>query len=406
MSVLPLYALAERVDPGQTTPVMVFPLGIWHTRKYGDLTFTAAIADRLIANFESRALEQTQPFVDSGGHDEQSAATGWVQRVYRAPYKDPKSGQEGEAVWADVTWNVAGAELINSRKFRYISPVLAKHIVTTTGEELEPVLRSLSPTNVPVLRAMPGLLDAPEWLPSNGEFAEVRCSEVTIEDPPDDLARPGTSAVPGSPLGTGTLAAATTANGRTVEPTKEKNMDDLAKVLQLAEDADEATILAEVTRITERNDELETQLTESTERITTLESDKTALETTIAEERQAAQDADRDRIIAALIDGGHVAPAEKDDLVALADSNYELFVKHAETRKAHRVIDLKDRGVHSSGEEPKQYADPSAEVMRRAKELQAKNDGLKFMEAVGQVLATDDDLASQYGALVTSGYDD
>jgi hypothetical protein len=398
MSLLSLYELADRVDPGQTTPVMVFPVGLWHTRKYGDLPFSKATAERIIANFAAKALEQTRPFVDSGHHDEMSPATGWVERVYLAPYKHPESGEQGEALWADVTWNERGAKVINAGEYRYISPVLAKHIITATGEEVAPVLRSLSPTNVPVLRAMPSILEAPEWVAASEAHDDVAiyCSEVTLEPDTDEPAGdpPATGAVPvdppqspaangDGPPGVQEVTGSDPADGQP-NPQETKQMKELVDLLQLAEDADEATILAEVERIKTRAETLNTELTEL---------------------KQSQYESERDAIIDGLIADGHVAPAEKDDLVALADRDFELFKRHAEHRKLRQVIDLAERGRHedpNAGAEPQDFGpNPSLEVVRLADELRTK-ENVPFVTAIQRVLAAPQhkELAEAYTAFM------
>ena len=55
MTAAPLYRLrlGERISAGQTTPMMVFPIGAWHSAKYPDLTLDEDLAHELIANFEA-----------------------------------------------------------------------------------------------------------------------------------------------------------------------------------------------------------------------------------------------------------------------------------------------------------------------------------------------------------------
>ena len=48
--------LAEKIEAGQTTPMMVFPIGDWHSAKYPDLALSEDLAHELIANFESGVL--------------------------------------------------------------------------------------------------------------------------------------------------------------------------------------------------------------------------------------------------------------------------------------------------------------------------------------------------------------
>jgi len=442
-----LFACIDKVEVGQTTPVMVLPIGTWQTKKYGALPFDEEFADKLIAHFEARALEQTEPFIDSGRHDEQTPASAWLKRLYKAPFTNPDTGESGLAVWADAEWTEDGAQTVNARKFKYLSPAIAQHIVTGSGEKVAPVLRSMTPTNIPVLRAMPAILDAPDWLEASegADEVELLLDEVTlaewttayINDLPDSAfayVEPGekedgktvprskrhfpirdadgkldpahvrnalarlpqsslSSAAKGKVRAKVQAAAKELGIGEYNDPLVEVvRMTEVAKVLSLAEDADEATVVAACESLLTERAALAQEKAVLDEEVFKLREEKAAVE-------KAARDARRDTLLEELIKTGCIYPEEKDVLAELAEDNFELFERMAESRKGRKVIDLTDHGVHTAPDEPKHYDDPSTEVSTRARAKVAG--GASYSDAVKLVLAEDEDLAKAYIDWVT-----
>ena len=152
--------LGEAIQAGDTTPMMVFPVGEWHSAKYPNLPLTEELANELIANFEAGVLG-TEPVVDSSGkHDTSAPAAGWVKRVYLASYEE--GDVTGLALWADVKWTPLGAELLTSEQYKYGSVEIGSVVLNDSGETVDNVLRSLTLTNTPVLRLMPDVQNAAE----------------------------------------------------------------------------------------------------------------------------------------------------------------------------------------------------------------------------------------------------
>lgn len=184
MNILPLYRLrlADAIKAGDTTPMMVFPIGEWHSAKYPDLPLTEDLANELIANFEANVLG-TEPVVDSSGkHDTSAPAAGWVKRVYLASYEEGKV--TGLALWADVKWTELGAGLLTDEQYKYGSVEIGPVVLNDSGEEVENVLRSLTLTNTPVLRLMPGVKDAAA---KQRTAVTLSLSEFTLADEADPL---------------------------------------------------------------------------------------------------------------------------------------------------------------------------------------------------------------------------
>jgi len=89
MSIQEQYKLAlERVEPGDISPICLFPIGTFTSAKYPELPLTRELADEVIANFAANILG-TEPVVDtSGKHDTSAPAGAWVKRVYVTDVKD------------------------------------------------------------------------------------------------------------------------------------------------------------------------------------------------------------------------------------------------------------------------------------------------------------------------------
>ena len=175
--------LAETIAAGDTTPMMVFPIGEWHSTLYPDLELTEDLANEMIANFEAGILG-TEPVVDSSGkHDTSVPAAGWVKRVYLASYEE--GPVTGLALWADVKWTGFGATMLSDDQYKYGSVEIGPVTLNDTGEKVENVLRSLTLTNTPVLRLMPGVKDAAA---KQRVAVTLSLSEVTLAATPDPVA--------------------------------------------------------------------------------------------------------------------------------------------------------------------------------------------------------------------------
>jgi len=180
MNVLPLYRvrLADPIAAGDVTPMMVFPIGEWHSAKYPDLPLTEDLANELIANFEAGVLG-TEPVVDSSGkHDTSTPAAGWVKRVYLASYEEGKVS--GLALWADVKWTELGAGMLTDEQYKYGSVEIGSVVLNDSGETVDNVLRSLTLTNTPVLRLMPNVQNAAE---KQRDVVTLSLSEYTLAEP-------------------------------------------------------------------------------------------------------------------------------------------------------------------------------------------------------------------------------
>lgn len=448
--------LADGIAAGDVTPMMCFPIGEWHSSKYPDLPLTEDLANEIIANFAGNVLG-TEPVVDSSGsHDTSAPAAGWVKRVYLASYE--QGDVTGLALWADVKWTQLGAELLTDEQYKYGSVEVGSVTLNDSGETIDNVLRSLTLTNTPVLRLMPGVQNAAE---KQRDVVTLSLSEVTAAEPGsyndlrDTLERqlmdafgerlwvcdfgtewvvyegsglddvqhtyrtPYEKAEEGITLGqpvevkrettyvpvsdsnpaltpqsadSAAVAPGKAAEGQTAAftegaaPKGSDHMKTVAVKLNLAEDADEGSILAGVVKLAEdrdaekaRADAAELKLTERDKAERTR-----AFEAKFAE---ATEPDEKGRV--------RVLPGEKDAYAKLAEADHDATLAALDARMSGPVA--LQLGEVGSGGEGESHADPSVELAAKAK-ARAKADSTTYAEAERMVLAEDESLAERYRA--------
>lgn len=155
-----------------------------------------------------------------------------------------------------------------------------------------------------------------------------------------------------------------------------KGAEDMKKTiefLQLAEDASDDTVLAEVTKLAER---------------------ATAAEAKLAESESNARKAVVEAKLAELIDGGHIYPADKDEWVALAEEAPARFDSLTEKAKAHKVVDLGEHGDAGDHSDDLHGDDIGTQVAVKAAEI-AKAEGIDLADATEKAIASIPDLAQR-----------
>jgi hypothetical protein len=425
------YKLAlERVAAGDVTPMMLFPIGRYTSAKYPELPLTRELADEVIANYEGGILG-TEPFVEvSGSHDTSAPAGAWVKRVYMAPTKDG-----GEALYADVKWTEIGARKVSDREYAYNSVELGPVVDNRTGAKTANVLRSVTLTNTPVIRLLPPILEAGDSI-ALAEPVEVLCSEIRLAEEPDPMAslladleavigkasetlrgKPGVRAIrtylrealgkasahklsdqsPTSdtddgeahdqPVGDASgesLSASEGLSAAEPEPDAKKGGDpvkDVALKLNLAEDASEDLILAEVVKLAEDRDAEKARAD--------------AAESKMAEEAKRIRGEAVERTLSELIEGGHLLPANKDEMLALAEDSPAGFDHTVTVLKTSKAIELGERGDGSEPPEPVTYDDPSVELAEKAQALITAGKATDVAAAQDMVLAESPDLKTR-----------
>lgn len=395
MNIQEQYRLAlERVEPGDVTPMMLFPLGNFRSAKYPQLPLTRELADEVIANFHSGVLG-TEPFVEtSGSHDTSAPAGAWVKRVYTAPTKDG-----GEALFADVRWTAAGAAVVNDQQYRYNSVELGSVVDNRSGARTDNVLRSVTLTNTPVIRLLPPVLEAGDAIAaSEAQPVELLLSEISESEETDNESEDsGQNAA--APAGSGSVDAAEGDKDAEGQPTRlaagdaaergETPMKSVIKALRLAEDSGEDAVLAAVFALSEERDAERKRADD-------------------AEAKLAERDADvRKRTVEAKLDEAtkpdeqgclRILPGEREAYMKFAEVDHEAALAAIEARLAGPVaLKLGEDGSGDEGDSGESYADPSVELAEKAK-ARAKADKTSFSEAMRLVLAEDEDLDARYAA--------
>jgi hypothetical protein len=415
-----LYRLAE-VEAGKPSPMMVFPVGDWTSAKYPRLSLSQELADEVIANFTADVLRTRVP-VDLN-HDPKSPANGWVERLYMAPFE--WNGVSGEALFADWTPNDRGAQHVNSGEYAYDSLEIAAHEDPVTGTQYDNVLKAISLTNRPVLRMMPGVLEAGDAV-KLAEPVDLQLSEVTLADEePDPMAsllsdleavlgkasdtlkgKPGVRAIrtylqearakasahklteddgypaethPASSDGSSQPAKAdegqpvTLAEGDAATKGADP-MKTVIEALQLSEGADEATVLAAVKGLIDG---------------------KASAELKLADVEKAKRAGEVEVELAEIEKLGNLTPGEKPEFLTLAEEKPDVYAARVAERKAlpeGTKIQLGESGTSQGSATGDKTAD--VELAEKAKARAAK-DGIGIGEAQKLTLSEDPDLAKR-----------
>jgi hypothetical protein len=187
-AVVPLQLADGKINAGETTPVMLFPIGNWKTnapaRYPGGLPLTQDKADAMVANFAAGVLGSELQFSLTGVHLKDSVpsvAAFWVKRLYCAPYS--WEGHSGDALWADARWTGAGADAVNDEQFKYVS-IEAGPYITNDGDGYAWVLQGGVLTNKPLMRIMPPVGQAASAIAAAEiDLLELAEDDTATEDP-------------------------------------------------------------------------------------------------------------------------------------------------------------------------------------------------------------------------------
>ena len=149
-------------------------------------------------------------------------------------------------------------------------------------------------------------------------------------------------------------------------------MKTVALKLNLAEDAAEEIVLAEVVKLSDERD---------------------AAVIKLAEVEKAKRDAEIEATLTELVDGGHVLPGQKDAWTKLAEDSPESFAVFAANAKKVKAIELGEVGTSAGGEPVSD--DPTVELDNRAKKL-AEERTIPYGDAMTLALTEDPALAARY----------
>ena len=402
-----LYALAE-VVAGKPSPMMLFPVGDWRSEKYPKLSLPQELADAVIANFDADVMHRRVPVESVGSHDATSPAGGWLDRVYMAPFE--WQGLSGEALYADWTPNERGAQIVNDGEYAYNSVELDSFIDPMTGDKSVNVLKAVALTNRPVLSFMPPVRDAGDSI-KLAEPVEIALAEITLaaipefikksmrakwrkqnpgkddaempdnmkEDPDATKASVDASSEPASHDAKGDEGH----NVALADGDADKKGGPIVdlktlETLKLSEGADESAVSAAVMALSEDRD--------------TQKGRAEAAEAKLAEEAKRIRSEAVERTLGELIEGGHITPGQKGEMLLLAEDSPAGFDRAAEILKTSQAIVLGEVGTSQSGADEKPA---DVQLAERAKALHAAGKAASIALAQGMVLAEDPALAER-----------
>lgn len=271
-------------DAKRTSRIQIAKTGSFADPRYGKFSITSKDILKWIANFSvlNKSGGRLGLPVDVDHRPEKEGnteAAGWLTHL--------TSSANGTELWATVEWNDLGIELVQNRRYAYISPSYVANYKDETGKEYGTALLGVALTNRPFL-----------------SMATVSLSRLHTTE--------------------------------SYTPNEMAISKELATALGIAEDADDAVVLARVTELTK---EPEPQKTTSladqakAEGMFVLTADQFASLTQNATEGAAAAASLKEQrfetaFTQALNDskGARVTPAQKDQFKALYDGNADATI--------------------------------------------------------------------------------
>lgn len=331
-----LAAANAKMNPSQkmdeTAPMMLAPLGTWDTAKYGKMEVTRDFADKVIANFDNKVMNEREPFIDD--EHKEGESNGWFKKLYVAEVPaDSEVARYGikEALYGDVEWTPPGKEKLGSGLYKYISPHFGVYKDPVSGKEYAPVLKNAALTNIPLFSMMPSLAMSEhvvEWMCSD-DFDKTII--VNLAETQDEKAGYPPVKSPVMPKASETIPSHDTKGGKDVEETK------LREILKLDETADIDAAISELMEKATAADEvaeLKTKLADAETKLADNEKDKTdtekrleAVETELATAKATAKAQAADTFVAKALSDEKIVPAQQEAIKELYLSDEKLAEK-------------------------------------------------------------------------------
>jgi len=154
--------------------VHVLPLGDWTHPWYGDIIVDESDAERYLAHFKEGVVGQTLPVDIEHRSMDPEGAVGWIE--------DMKLETNGLHIKID--WTDRGTDLLEKKRFRYISAEFAEKYRNNKGKRFKNVFLGAGITTRPFIKT-----DELEELPQPVEASEglfITCREPRGEDPSRD----------------------------------------------------------------------------------------------------------------------------------------------------------------------------------------------------------------------------
>jgi hypothetical protein len=304
-----------------TSEVQIAKTGRFSDPRYGVFTITASDFARWIKNFNelhrSEGREGLPIDVDHGPETTgNTEAAGWCTAL---------TVKNGTELWATVEWNELGISLVQSKRYRYLSPSYVHNYKDETGKQHGTALIGVGLTNRPFLRMATVSLSA-----------DMRVAEELADDP-------------------------------SYTPESMPDFTKIAEALKLSGDADEATILA---AITEQSAAPTTPVSlaeqAKAQGLTVLTADQYA---SLAAQATAGAAADValaeltfNTAFDAKVEAGMAVPAQKDVLLSVYEKDRDLGMKMLDALNVP-IVNVAPAGSGAGGEDG---AELSAELHKDA----------------------------------------
>ncbi|WP_294962050.1 phage protease [Sulfurimonas sp.] len=135
-----LFALGKTQDNNKLYDLKIAVTGEWKGHANGPFKLTLEDLEQIKTNFENMGIDIVADFEHASLWDNKAPATGWIKELFI----------KGEELWAKVKWLDDALELIQSEKYKYISPVLDQRTIDqVTGDDIGWSLHSVALTNRP-----------------------------------------------------------------------------------------------------------------------------------------------------------------------------------------------------------------------------------------------------------------
>jgi phage I-like protein len=129
--------------------VLVALEGTWHGHAMGSFSITKEIMNQMVQNFEAKSIDTVCDYEHQTLTGQTAPASGWIKQI-------ELSEENGLTyLYAHVEWTDEAKGMIQSKEYRYISPVYAPSTIDQkSGNNIGWTLHSLSLTNTPFLEEL------------------------------------------------------------------------------------------------------------------------------------------------------------------------------------------------------------------------------------------------------------
>lgn len=155
---------------GTSSWVQIAKMGRFSDPRYGEFSITQKDFDSWIKNFSTLGTEEGLPIdVDHGPEKRgDTEAAGWVKEIE----------QRGLELWARAEWNTLGKQLIEDRRYLFLSPSYAPNYKNEEGRSFGTALVGVGLTNRPFLS-----MAAISLSRVSGEFASELEDQTVLDSP-------------------------------------------------------------------------------------------------------------------------------------------------------------------------------------------------------------------------------